>query len=188
VEKTAIPTAFFSMLQALPDTALWHRLEKEGRMRGDGNINNTTLMNFVPTRPIEEITREFIDAFWQLYDPMVYLNRTYRHFVKLGNPPHKASLRQPSWAAVRALLTVCWRQGVRRNTRWQFWRNFFGILRHNPRVWDHYLSICALSEHFLEYRKIVRSQLEDQLERFLAQEAQQRQETVEAAVEQNSAA
>jgi radical SAM superfamily enzyme YgiQ (UPF0313 family) len=172
VEKTAIPTAFFSMLQALPDTALWHRLIKEGRIRGDGNINNTTLMNFIPTRPLDEITREFIDAFCELYDPMVYLNRTYRHFLKLGTPKHKSSLRKVSWASVRALLLVCWRQGVVRKTRFQFWLNLIGILRHNPRVWDHYLSICAISEHFLEYRVIVKQQLEMQLAVYLAEEAQ----------------
>jgi hypothetical protein len=43
-----------SMLQALPNTALWYRLEKEERLyecNGDGN--QTTLMNFVPTRPLE---------------------------------------------------------------------------------------------------------------------------------------
>ncbi|MBW4514334.1 MAG: B12-binding domain-containing radical SAM protein [Timaviella obliquedivisa GSE-PSE-MK23-08B] len=177
VEKTAIPTAFFSMLQALPDTALWHRLIKEGRMRGNGNINNTTLMNFEPTRPIEEITREFIDAFWTLYDPMVYLNRTYRHFLKLGTPKHKSSLRKVSWVSIRALLLVAWRQGVVRKTRFQFWLNFIGILRHNPRVWDHYLSICAISEHFLEYRVIVRDQLESQLAQYLAEEAKVVKET-----------
>jgi radical SAM superfamily enzyme YgiQ (UPF0313 family) len=173
VERTAIPTAFFSMLQALPDTALWHRLKKEGRMRGDGNINQTTLMNFMPTRPIEEITREYIEAFWQLYDPLVYLNRTYRHFLKLGTPKHKASLRKVSWASIRALLIVCWRQGVVRKTRVQFWLNLIGIFRQNPRVWDHYLSICAINEHFLEYRQIVRDQLEQQLEVFLTEEANQ---------------
>jgi radical SAM superfamily enzyme YgiQ (UPF0313 family) len=33
VEQTTIPTTTFAMLQALPNTALWHRLEKEGRLR-----------------------------------------------------------------------------------------------------------------------------------------------------------
>jgi radical SAM superfamily enzyme YgiQ (UPF0313 family) len=169
VEQTAIPTAFFSMLQALPDTALWHRLEKEGRIRGDGNINQTTLMNFIPTRPLEDIAREYIDAFWQLYDPVNYINRTYRHFLKLGGPRHKSSLRQVSWPSVRALLIVCWRQGVLRKSRWVFWRNLIGILRHNPRVWDHYLTICAINEHFLEYRQIVRDQIEHQLALYLAE-------------------
>ncbi|NJK28446.1 MAG: B12-binding domain-containing radical SAM protein, partial [Coleofasciculaceae cyanobacterium SM2_3_26] len=56
VTQTAIPLAMFGMLQALPNTALWHRLEKEGRIRSDrSNGNQTTLMNFVPTRPVEDI-------------------------------------------------------------------------------------------------------------------------------------
>jgi radical SAM superfamily enzyme YgiQ (UPF0313 family) len=174
VERTAIPTAFFSMLQALPDTALWHRLEKEGRLRASqdtASINQTDLINFVPTRPVQEIAREYVDAFWQLYDPLVYLNRTYRHFLKLGTPKNKAKLRKLSWASVRALLIVSWRQGVVRKTRLQFWLNLFGILRHNPRVWDHYLSICAINEHFLKYRQIIRDQIEAQLADLAAQEA-----------------
>src|SRR4028119_1204311 len=121
VEKTAIPTAIFSMLQALPDTALWHRLEKEGRLRGkSGNINQTTLMNFVPTRPLEEITKEYIDAFWNLYDPERFLDRTYRHFRILGQAKYpdkgKRSKKKLNWVVIRALLTICWRQGVIRKT------------------------------------------------------------------------
>ena len=171
VETTTIPTAFFSMLQALPDTALWHRLEKEGRLRNQEVMGNqTNLMNFVPTRPLEEIAGEYIDAFGQLYDPLVYLNRTYRHFLKLGAPRHKKGLRKLDWVTIRALLVVCWRQGVLRKTRWQFWWNGFRIFRYNPRVWDHYFATCALSEHFLEYRQIVREQLEGQLANHLAAE------------------
>jgi radical SAM superfamily enzyme YgiQ (UPF0313 family) len=171
VEKTAIPTAFFSMLQALPDTALWHRLKKEGRLRGNAEINQTTLMNFTPTRPIAEIAREYLDAFDALYDPLNYLNRTYRHFLTLGTPTHKNSLRKVSWVSVRALLIVCWRQGIVRKTRLRFWLNLIGIFQNNPRVWDHYLSICALSEHFLEYRSIVRTMIEGQLAEVLKMES-----------------
>jgi radical SAM superfamily enzyme YgiQ (UPF0313 family) len=173
VEETAIPTALFSMLQALPDTALWHRLEKEGRLWSkNANINQTTLMNFMPTRPIEEIAREYVEAFWQLYDPLVYLNRTYRHFLKLGEPKNKVISRKVTWSNIRALLIIGWRQGVLRKTRWRFWLNLASILRHNPRVWDHYMGICAAGEHFIEYRQIVRDQIETQLAEFLAQKAQ----------------
>ncbi|NEP14955.1 MAG: DUF4070 domain-containing protein [Symploca sp. SIO2C1] len=172
VESTTIPTAFFSMLQALPDTALWHRLEKEGRLHNqEVSGSQTTLLNFVPTRPVAEIAREYVDAFGQLYDPMAYLNRTYRHFLKLGAPRHKQKLRNLDWVTIRALLTICWRQGVVRKTRWQFWWNWFRIFRYNPNVWDHYLSICAISEHFLEYRQIIRNQIEAQLAESLAEEA-----------------
>lgn len=172
VEQTAIPTALFSMLQALPDTALWHRLQKEGRLR-DGNaanINQTTLMNFIPTRPLEEIAQEYVEAFWKLYDAEIYLDRTYRHFLKLGAPRHKAVQRPVSWENIRALLTVCWRQGVKRSTRWKFWIYMFNILKQNPAVWDHYMSVCAHSEHFLEYRDIVRQEIQSQLADYLAQQ------------------
>jgi hypothetical protein len=48
-------------------------------------------------------------------------------------------------------------------------------LRHNPGVWEHYLTICAHNEHFLEYRQIVRDEIEAQLAEFQAQEKQLQQ-------------
>ncbi len=180
VEKTAIPTALFSMLQALPDTALWHRLKKEGRLRNESaNINQTTLMNFVPTRPLEEIAREYIEAFWKLYDPERFLDRTYRHYRILGEATYpkkgKRAKKKVSWLVIRALLTICWRGGVLRKTRWQFWRNLFNMYRYNPGGLSSYLSTCAQIEHFLEYREIVREQIEAQLAEFLAEEAKLKQ-------------
>lgn len=170
-ELTAIPTTTFAMLQALPNTALWHRLEKEGRLRGkNGNINQTTLMNFIPTRPLADIAREYVEAFWELYDAECYLDRTYRCFLKLGAPKCQPPAKMPAWVDIRALLIVCWRQGIKRRTRWKFWHHLFSIIKHNPPVWDHYLAVCAHNEHFLEYRQIVREQVEAQLQEFLAQE------------------
>ncbi len=176
VEQTDIPTAVFSMLQALPDTALWHRLTKEGRMRVEGaNINQTTLMNFVPTRPLEEIACEYMDAFDELYEPSKFLDRTYRHFLTLGTAtyPDKGKGRKKpfNWVVLRALLIICWRQGVVRSTRWQFWRNLWSMQQINPGGVGSYLGVCAQIEHFLEYRGIVRHEIGTQLAEFLAAEA-----------------
>ena len=170
-EQTGIPTTTFAMLQALPNTALWHRLDKEGRLRGkDGNINQTTLMNFIPTRPLEEIAREYVEAFWQLYEPEQYLDRVYRYFLKLGEPKCKTPFKLPSWVDLKAVAIVCWRQGLKRKTRWKFWHHLFSMIRRNPAVWEHYLIVCAHNEHFMEYRHIVREQIEGQLAEFLARE------------------
>jgi radical SAM superfamily enzyme YgiQ (UPF0313 family) len=171
VEQTTIPTTTFAMLQALPNTALWHRLEKEGRLREgkNANLNQTTLMNFVPTRPLEDIAREYVDAFSRIYEPKTYLDRVYRHFRMLGAPRHKAPFKFPSLVDLRALAIVCWRQGFVRETRWMFWHHLFSILRHNPAVFDHYLAVCAHNEHFMQYRQIVRQQIETQLGEFLSQ-------------------
>jgi len=176
VEQTSIPTALFSMLQALPDTALWHRLEKEGRMRvKSANINQTTLMNFVPTRPLEDIASEYVEAFWELYDPVRFLDRAYRHYRLLGEATYpkkgKGSGKKLNWTTIRAFLTIAWRQGVLRKTRWQFWRNLVSMYRHNPGGISSYLAVCAQIEHFLEYRQIVRDEIEAQVAEFKAWEA-----------------
>lgn len=174
VEEAAIPTAMFGMLQALPNTALWYRLEKEGRLRVNPkqDINQSTLMNFVPTRPIQEIAEEYIQTFWQLYDEEVFLDRVYRCFLKLGAPKAKTAFKFPSLIDLKALGIVVWRQGCKRKTRWKFWHHLGSIIKNNPAVWEHYLTVCAHNEHFLEYRQIVRAEILNQLEAFLQQEAQ----------------
>jgi radical SAM superfamily enzyme YgiQ (UPF0313 family) len=187
-EQAAIPSTTFAMLQALPNTALWHRLKKEGRLREnqDGNINQTTLMNFIPTRPLEELAREYIEAFCALYDPVAYLDRTYRCFMMLGPAKYTAPGKMPEWVVVKALLLVIWRQGFKRQTRWKFWHHLFSILKHNPRVLEQYVSTCAHIEHFMEYRQIVRDEIESQLAAYLAQGAEKpyvpEKEKVEAVI------
>ena len=180
VEQAAIPTAMFGMLQALPNTALWARLEKEGRLRHDGkqDINQSTLMNFIPTRPIDEIAQEYIKAFWELYDPHTFLDRTYRCFLKLGAPKAKPAFKFPALVDLKALAIVIWRQGIKRDTRWKFWHHLFSIIKNNSPVWEHYLTVCAHNEHFLQYRQIVRTEIELQLQEFKQREENKQLELV----------
>ncbi|MEP0854769.1 B12-binding domain-containing radical SAM protein [Trichocoleus sp. DQ-U1] len=171
VEATAIPQALFSMLQALPNTALWHRLQKEGRLlegSEEANIHQTTLTNFIPSRPLEELAREYVSCFWELYEPARYLARVHRHFLEMKPTPHKKKFRMPGFTDIKALFIICWRQGLKRSTRFQFWRQMFSIIQHNPGVFESYLINCAHIEHFIEYRQIVRDEIEAQLTEYLA--------------------
>jgi radical SAM superfamily enzyme YgiQ (UPF0313 family) len=169
VEQTSIPTAVFSMLQALPDTGLSKRLAVAGRLMPDygGDINQTTLMNFLPTRPMEEIAKEFVDGFWVLYDPIKFLDRTFRHFMLLKEATYPKKPRPASkklnWVNLRALLTIFWRQGMLRETRVVFWRRLYQMYRRNPGGLGSYLSTCSQAEHFLHYRKLVRESITRQL-------------------------
>ena len=175
VSRTGIPAAMMGMLQALPNTGLWHRLEKEGRLiqesRDAKGVNQTNLLNFVPTRPIREIANEYVDAFCRLYEPNAYIDRVTHYYLKIGNPRWqqfapkvalgKASL--PSWTDIRALGIVIWRQGFKRYTRWRFWRALLTIARHNPNVLEQFLVTLAHNEHFQEYRSIVSQEIQVQL-------------------------
>jgi radical SAM superfamily enzyme YgiQ (UPF0313 family) len=176
VQNHGIPVAIYSMLQALPDTALSIRLEKEGRLIDTGgDINQTTLINFVPTRPVEEITREYIDTFWQLYDPVLFLERTHRCYRMLAQanfPTKKRAPKPVRWKiATKGLLTILWKQGVVRPTRWKFWPYLLDIAIRNPGGVMSYLNVCAYIEHFADYRHIVKAEIETQLDIFLAQKA-----------------
>ncbi len=167
VEATSIPTTLFSMLQALPHTELWRRLEREGRLLGeDARLDPETLMNFAPTRPLAEIAREYVDTMWKIYDPRAFLDRTYRHFLMLGAPrwtPSDRRRERPGWQDLRALATLCWRQGLARNTRWKFWHHLASLIRRNPRVVSHYITVSAHIEHFMEFRERLRSRIEGQV-------------------------
>jgi radical SAM superfamily enzyme YgiQ (UPF0313 family) len=171
VEATAIPKAMFGMLQALPNTALWKRLEKEGRLleqNQETQGHQMALMNFVPTRSPEELAREYINCFWQLYEPKRYLSRVYRHFMTMKPSPNKVPFKMLEVVELKAVLTIFWRQGIKRDTRWQFWRQLFAVMQKNPGVFVPYLSNCALIEHFIHYRQIVRDEVEGQLNEYLA--------------------
>ncbi|MFL0727376.1 MAG: B12-binding domain-containing radical SAM protein, partial [Prochlorococcus sp.] len=168
VTRTGIPAAMMGMLQALPNTALWHRLEKEDRLIQDKDaakgVNQTNLLNFKPTRPIRDIANEYVEAFCALYEPNAYMDRVYSYYLKMGAPRWKAAAKLPTWIDIRALTIVIWRQGIKRNTRSRFWRYMLGMARQNPAMLEQFLVVLAHNEHFLEYRAIVQQQIREQLE------------------------
>ena len=174
VNQSNIPVAMLGILQALPKTALWNRLEAEKRLikvdtKFEAGIQ-TNLLNFLPSRPMEEIAVEFIEAFDQLYEPSNYLKRIYDYSTMLGSKRSQlrtslkgflAHLNRP--AALAGVLTLFWNQGLRRNSRWLFWRYLIKTMVERPQVLDQYLWMCVLNEHFLEYRSVVREEVTSQL-------------------------
>jgi radical SAM superfamily enzyme YgiQ (UPF0313 family) len=164
VQEAGISVAFFSMLQALQNTAMWQRLQREGRLlNGSSTVHQGSLMNFVPTRPIEEITREFIGAFWNLYEPMPYLKRTFRQFMLMNGWRGKSD-RPITHIELNLFKAVCWRQGVLRSTRFRFWWQLLVLALLKPRLLYDYFVALGAGEHFSSYRHAVKAQLEAQLE------------------------
>ncbi|MBW4520088.1 MAG: B12-binding domain-containing radical SAM protein [Scytolyngbya sp. HA4215-MV1] len=168
IEQTSIPQPMLGILQALPNTALWERLQKEQRLiesnshpTGDQN----TLMNFVPTRPITEIAREYVQGFWRLYEPQSYLRRCLQQCLKIRSPKHrKQAMQFPLHKGLRLIAQLIWHQGIRRSEiRGQFWQQLLIILLKKPQMLDMYLGLCAAGEHFWEYRALARTRITQQL-------------------------
>jgi radical SAM superfamily enzyme YgiQ (UPF0313 family) len=173
IQDTGIPQGQFSLLQALQNTAMWNRLKQENRLtEGLGTFHQGAIMNFEPTRPVEEITREYIDAFWQIYEPMPYLKRTFRHFMMMNGWRGKTDrpITKTEWKLFSA---ICWRQGVERSTRFRFWWQLATIALLKPRlIYDYFIALSA-GEHFFHYRHTVKAQLEEQLLQLKAAKAEE---------------
>jgi radical SAM superfamily enzyme YgiQ (UPF0313 family) len=163
IEETGIPQGQFSLLQALQNTAMWNRLQQEGRLAdGLGTFHQGAIMNFVPTRPVAEITEEYIDAFWNIYEPMPFLKRTFRHF-RMMNGWRGKTKRQITGTEIRLFTAICWRQGMVRSTRFRFWWQLVAIALTKPRLLYDYLTTLGVGEHFFNYRYEVREQLQEKL-------------------------
>ena len=178
IEETAIPMAMLGVLQAAPHTSLWHRLEREGRLRRDAgdDLGTFSAMNCEPDRPEAEIMQEYVDAWDYLYEPSRFLARTYRYHLAMrptrralavaaGNPLPKPEVpKQPmTWRRIlidlRALGKILWRQGVLPPYRVQFWTQLIGILRKNPSRFIQYFVTCVMGEDLFSMRKLVREKI-----------------------------
>ncbi len=168
VEQTSIPQPMLGLLQALPNTALWERLKKEQRLLENSNHltgDQNTLMNFIPTRPITELAREYVDGFWQMYEPQRYLRRCLQQCLKIRCRQRRRQTMQFPWhKCLRLFVQLVWSQGIHRTEiRGQFWHQLWIILWNKPEILNVYLGLCAAGEHFWEYRALVKEQIAQQL-------------------------
>ncbi|NWF58238.1 MAG: B12-binding domain-containing radical SAM protein [Fischerella sp.] len=169
VEQTSIPQPMLGVLQALPNTALWQRLKQEQRLlEGFGGLevgDQNSLMNFVPTRPMAEVAKEYVEAIWTMYEPRNYLRRCFQQCLNITpNPQLQQTMYFPPGKGLRLLAQLLWRQGwQRREIRLQFWQQLWAILRTKPQFLNMYLGLCAAGEHFWEYRVLARERITEQL-------------------------
>src|SRR6185369_7728684 len=76
IRDSAIPLAMVGLLTALPDTQLWRRLEKEGRLLGESSGNNTNCaLNFVPRMDAARLIEGYQSIMRTIYKPSEYYQR-----------------------------------------------------------------------------------------------------------------
>ncbi|MFH0823503.1 MAG: B12-binding domain-containing radical SAM protein [Pseudomonadota bacterium] len=165
--RNYIPEMFVTLLQAGPGTDLWQRLEKEGRLMFRGFNDNfgsqTGLLNFLPTRPLNEIATEFIHLYRVLYEPKHYLERSFEYLSRMESPPPKKAFSLPYISELRSVFITIFRQGVLYPSRLTFWKCFFKGLLRFPERFRYFLSACVVAEHYYDYRRTIEVELETQL-------------------------
>ncbi len=175
IEQTDIPVTMLGVLQASPHTSLWHRLEREGRLRRDVGDDSGTFsaLNYEPDRPEAEIMQEYIEAWDYLYEPSRYLARAYRYYLAMrplrrapavgagaalpkGRVPGQGLTLRRILIELKSFFKVLWWQGLRPSYRRQVWTQLLGMWRQNPTRFKQYFVTCVEGEDLFDMRGIVR--------------------------------
>jgi radical SAM superfamily enzyme YgiQ (UPF0313 family) len=165
--RTKIPEMFVTLLQAVPGTDMWRRLESEGRLlkasTDDSSGSQTAEINFITVRPEFEIIEEFVALHQELYEPVAYMERCFAYFSRMRQSPPKKKDQGIILSEIRTVQTVIWRQGVVYPSRWQFWKHLLAAVFTFPSQLRRYFSSLVVAEHYYEYRHTIRAFLEERM-------------------------
>ena len=148
IRESGIPLAMVGLLSALPDTQLWRRLEKEGRLLDVSTGNNTDCtLNFVPKMNIDRLVEGYKSILKNIYSPREYYQRALdclSRFHKDRIEPRQSTLLQDIKAFYRIVMTL----GIKDRSRVEFWNYIYKLVRYYPRDFAHGITLAAMGYHF----------------------------------------
>jgi radical SAM superfamily enzyme YgiQ (UPF0313 family) len=146
IQHSGVVTAMVGLLTALPQTRLWQRLKREGRLESVSSGNNTQAeLNFKPKLDREFLQSGYRELMKKLYEPKVYYQRV-RTFLKnhrSANPRLRLS-----WADFMAFVKSFWLLGVWYRGRVAYWRFFWSTLLRRPRHFRRAIEFAIVGYHF----------------------------------------
>jgi len=146
IQRCGVVTAMVGLLTALPQTRLYERLAREGRMLADTIGNNTAAaLNFVPRWDRGRLLSGYRELMRSLYAPDNYYRRV-RAFRVTWRPRGPGT--RLAWSDVRAFLRSLWTLGVWRHGRLAYWRLFWATLVARPRKFRTAMELAIMGHHF----------------------------------------
>jgi radical SAM superfamily enzyme YgiQ (UPF0313 family) len=157
VDASNIPLLTINILEALPRTPLWRRLEAAGRLKTtSGRSSNVDFL--LPDNTVEDGWRRCIS---RAYDPAA-IYRRYRHQIdatfpnRIRVPVSRARLnltmiRHGGNTAARVL----WHVGVKSDYRREFWRTVAPAFRRGgiDRGLESLLQVAVVSHHLISFTR-----------------------------------
>jgi radical SAM superfamily enzyme YgiQ (UPF0313 family) len=146
IQRTGVVTAMVGLLTALPQTTLYQRLAREGRILAETCGNNTdAALNFITRLDREFMIAGYRDLMRTLYAPTNYYQRI-RAFLRQFEPAGPS--RRLSGADVSAFVKSLWLLGVRHSGRRGYWGLVASTLVASPRKFRTAIELSILGHHF----------------------------------------
>jgi len=154
IRESAIPLAMVGLLTALPDTQLWKRLEREGRLVHQSSGNNTDCsLNFVPRMDRERLVDGYKSILRTIYSSEEFYQRSLDCLSRVRNDA--AALQRVSVIGVlRSFIKIVLRLGVRDRERLRFWKYLFRVVRLYPSSLGNGIALAAMGYHFRKVTEI----------------------------------
>jgi len=147
IRDSAIPVAMVGLLTALPDTQLWRRLEREGRLLGESTGNNTNLaLNFVPKMDPAILVEGYKSIMRTIYAPRAYYARVLECMKRV--PQSEAEVNQYNiLSSLISFARLTMRLGVLDGERREFWRFFVTAAAKHREKFVESMRMAAMGYH-----------------------------------------
>ncbi len=146
IQRTGVVTAMVGLLTALPQTALYQRLAREGRLLAETCGNNTdAAVNFVTRLDRDFVISGYKELMRKLYAPRHYHQRI-RAFLRTLE--RRGPAMRLSWSDVQAFLKSLWLLGVWHRGRGAYWGLFWWTLLSRPGKFSAAMELAILGHHY----------------------------------------
>jgi radical SAM superfamily enzyme YgiQ (UPF0313 family) len=153
IQRSGVVTAMVGLLTALPQTRLYQRLMKEGRLETESSGNNTQAeLNFKPKLNRDYLISGYRELVKQLYEPRVYYQRI-RVFLKNYHP--RGPRMRLSWPDFQAFVKSFWLLGVWHRGRVAYWFFFWRTLLRRPHKFRYGIELAILGYHFRRVARLL---------------------------------
>jgi len=146
IQQSGVVTAMVGLLTALPQTELYRRLAREGRILAETCGNNTdAAINFITRLDREFLISGYRELMRELYEPRNYYARI-RAFLRTYRPSGPSMrLSRPE---VKAFLKSLWVLGVWHKGRLGYWGLFWSTLLASPKKFHTAMELSIIGHHF----------------------------------------
>jgi len=148
IQKSGIVTAMVGLLNAPPETRLYHRLKKENRLlKNFSGDQMDCSLNFIPKMNYETLINGYKNILNTIYSPKQYYERI-KTFLKEYRPQRRKQAFQLQFYHIRAFIKSMWVLGVKEKERKYYWRLFISTLLRHPRSFPISISLAVSGFHF----------------------------------------
>jgi len=152
IQESGVVTAMVGLLNAPPNTRLWHRMKAENRLIDDSSGDNTDgSMNFIPKMDREKLIEGYRQIIKTIYSPRAFHERVFT-FLDSYVPRRRKNMRARE---VSAFLKTILYLGILGNglSQWYYWKTFIKALLFYRQSFTEAMTMMVYGHHFRKVAK-----------------------------------